>query len=84
MRRRLAAVALAVITAVALTGCGPENKDPRIGKVVIEESNCLFGDCYQISKVCQGPDLVYRNTDLDDEHRERIVKDSEECTKEFK
>lgn len=73
--RRAAVAALAL---VALSACsGEQNSDPRLGRVVIDEENCLVGDCYEIWKVCQGPDLVIHNSDVDPQ--DKFVKDSVEC-----
>lgn len=72
-------VAVAAVS-LLLVGCGgPENTDPRYGRVVIDEESCLTGDCYVIWKVCMGPDLLIHNTQADDDNQERLVEGHPDC-----
>jgi hypothetical protein len=72
--KRLLALAAAVLL---LAGCGggPDNTDPRKGRVVTAEDNCLWGDCFRDWKACVGPDLLISLYGEDSV----IVKDSPEC-----
>jgi hypothetical protein len=76
--------AAAVVSTAALllaAGCGgPENRDPRQGRVVIDEENCFVGGCYTNWKVCTGPDLLIHISAADDPTKgERVFEDSPEC-----
>lgn len=65
---------------VFLAGCGSsnaynidrENKDPRVGPVVVLESNAR---AYEIVKVCDGSTLVYARNDAID-----VIANSPECS----
>lgn len=75
MRRLLAVFAVA---AVAVVGCGgPGNQDPRKGRVVTSDSNCLTGDCTYDWKVCIGPDLLVHISDA--KPKDHMVRESPEC-----
>jgi hypothetical protein len=74
--RLLVLIALVCLIVFFLTGCKAENTDPRKGRVV-DESNCLMGDCYYDYKVCVGPDLLVA---IDNgQATKRWFKNSEEC-----
>ena len=72
---------LGAVLVVLLAGCGnePANQNPLDGVVVIDDQNCLTGGCYEVTKVCLGPDLIYRDTRLSDENGERVIEDAPEC-----
>lgn len=74
MKRVLAVV----VAALVLTGCGSDvgkNTDPRKGRVVTEDSNCLWGKCRYSWNICIGPDLIVHIDGTD----ERTVKAAPEC-----
>jgi hypothetical protein len=76
MRRPTILAVLGLSAALVLTGCGgPDNKDPRHGRVVTRQSNCLWGDCAYDWKVCIGPDLFVHYDGMSD-HR---VRNAPEC-----
>lgn len=74
-------VVLLVAVVLLLVGCGggPENTDPRLGRVVIDSEDCLTGDCYTIWMACTGPDLLIHNGLADEENQERWIEDSPKC-----
>lgn len=70
-------------TGFLASGCGGEaNEDPREGRVIIDQDNCITGSCFSITKVCLGPDMIYRDTRLSKKNRERVVKNDSECVRE--
>jgi hypothetical protein len=69
-----------LLAAFALTGCGGhDNTDPRKGVVYLDDENCITGGCFTVTKVCLGPDLIYRDTRLSNENEERVIENAPEC-----
>lgn len=69
--KRLAVLAVAML---ALTGCS-HNTDPRKGRVVLEDTSCLYSSCLYSWKVCLGPDL---HTHIDGAG-DRVDRNAKEC-----
>lgn len=72
-------LAIAALLALALTGCGEHNTDPRKGRVVLDEEGCFVGACYTLTEICIGPDLHITYDEMGDDDYTRIEKDSPEC-----
>lgn len=77
---RVTVFVAAVVAVCSLSACGgPDNADPRKGRVMLDESNCLFGGCYSLYEFCLGPDLHVVYDEAGDDDYARTEEDSPEC-----
>lgn len=73
--RRLILLLLVALSVLTLGACGgPENSDPRLGRVYTEKTSC-WTSCIRSWYVCVGPDLYIHVEDTDD----KTIPNSPKC-----
>lgn len=81
MTKRLASLVLVLL----LAGCmyPGQNKDPRVGRVYLDEDACdIFNECSGAWKVCVGPDLVFQQSywaEAEERWERKVIKQAPEC-----
>lgn len=80
----MAAVKTSILAALVgltltLSACGSDNTDPRMGRVDMDGSNCLTGECFDFYKFCIGPDLHVIYDEMGDDDYSRTFTNSQEC-----